>query len=49
MFEIATLDGPGMTDDEANQSLGNHLDLPPFLEEKRTQIEEDLIKLSFIE
>lgn len=49
MFEIATLEGLGMTDDQASNKLGERLDLPPFLEGDRKQIEENLVKLSFIE
>lgn len=38
MFEIAT-DGPGFTIDSDVQSLGEQLDLPPFLEARREEIE----------
>ena len=38
LFEIAT-DGPGFTVDQDEASLGKHLDLPPFLEERRDEIE----------
>jgi len=38
VFEIAT-DGPGFTIDGDVESLGERLDLPPFLEERRTEIE----------
>jgi glyoxalase family protein len=38
LFEIAT-DGPGFTADEAEQSLGAKLALPPFLESRRAEIE----------
>lgn len=38
MFEIAT-DGPGFTIDSDVGSLGEQLDLPPFLEERREEIE----------
>ena len=38
LFEMAT-DGPGFTVDSAVEDLGKKLDLPPFLEEKRTEIE----------
>lgn len=41
LFEIAT-DGPGFTVDSTNEELGQKLDLPPFLEEKRAEIEADL-------
>jgi len=38
LFEMAT-DGPGFTVDSAIEDLGNELDLPPFLEGKRAEIE----------
>ncbi|MDM5248917.1 ring-cleaving dioxygenase [Lysinibacillus sp. G4S2] len=38
LFEMAT-DGPGFTVDAAIEDLGKELDLPPFLEEKRAEIE----------
>ncbi len=38
LFEMAT-DGPGFTVDSAIKDLGIKLDLPPFLEEKRAEIE----------
>jgi len=38
LFEMAT-DGPGFTVDSAVEVLGKELDLPPFLEEKRAEIE----------
>lgn len=41
MFEIAT-DGPGFTIDSDVESLGQQLDLPPFLEERREEIEATL-------
>ncbi|PEC21375.1 ring-cleaving dioxygenase [Bacillus cereus] len=44
LFEIAT-DGPGFTVDSAVEELGKALDLPPFLEERRQEIEEKLIPL----
>ncbi|PGM92190.1 ring-cleaving dioxygenase [Bacillus cereus] len=44
LFEIAT-DGPGFTVDSAVEKLGKELDLPPFLEERRKEIEEKLIPL----
>ncbi|PGO32627.1 ring-cleaving dioxygenase [Bacillus cereus] len=44
LFEIAT-DGPGFTVDSAVAELGKELDLPPFLEERRKEIEEKLIPL----
>ncbi|KIV61846.1 Glyoxalase family protein [Bacillus mycoides] len=45
LFEIAT-DGPGFTVDSAVEELGKELDLPPFLEERRKEIEEKLIPLN---
>ncbi|GLV63607.1 glyoxalase [Bacillus mycoides] len=44
LFEVAT-DGPGFTVDSAVADLGKELDLPPFLEERRKEIEEKLIPL----
>ena len=44
MFEIAT-DGPGFTIDSDVESLGEQLDLPPFLEERRAEIEASLTPL----
>lgn len=41
LFEIAT-DGPGFTVDSSVEELGQKLDLPPFLEERRGEIEENL-------
>jgi glyoxalase family protein len=41
LFEIAT-DGPGFTADEALETLGEQLALPPFLEPHRISIEEGL-------
>ena len=41
IVELAT-DGPGFTVDTAVEDLGTHLDLPPFLEERRQEIEEKL-------
>lgn len=41
LFEIAT-DGPGFTADEALETLGEQLALPPFLEPHRAQIEAGL-------
>lgn len=38
LFEMAT-DGPGFTVDSAIEDLGKELDLPPFLEERRAEIE----------
>ncbi|AXI07743.1 ring-cleaving dioxygenase [Oceanobacillus zhaokaii] len=41
LFEIAT-DGPGFTIDGDVEHLGEKLDLPPFLEDRRKEIEEKL-------
>lgn len=41
LFEIAT-DEPGFTIDGDIETLGEKLDLPPFLEERRAEIEENL-------
>ncbi|AQQ53167.1 ring-cleaving dioxygenase [Planococcus lenghuensis] len=41
LFELAT-DGPGFTVDSTIESLGKNLDLPPFLENRRTEIEAKL-------
>ncbi|MDW0117179.1 ring-cleaving dioxygenase [Sporosarcina thermotolerans] len=41
LFEIAT-DGPGFTIDGDVETLGEQLDLPPFLESRRAEIEEIL-------
>ncbi|MFS0592781.1 ring-cleaving dioxygenase [Cytobacillus horneckiae] len=41
LFEIAT-DGPGFTIDGDIDTLGKNLDLPPFLEERRAEIEQKL-------
>lgn len=41
LFEIAT-DGPGFTIDSTVEALGKELDLPPFLESKRAEIEAKL-------
>ncbi|GIN74929.1 glyoxalase [Bacillus sp. J14TS2] len=41
LFEIAT-DGPGFTIDGKIETLGDQLDLPPFLEEQRDEIESKL-------
>jgi glyoxalase family protein len=41
LFEIAT-DGPGFATDEPTETLGEKLALPPFLEERRAQIEAGL-------
>jgi glyoxalase family protein len=44
LFEIAT-DGPGFDIDEAPESLGEKLVLPPFLENRREEIEAGLIPI----
>ncbi|MDX1382577.1 MAG: ring-cleaving dioxygenase, partial [Thermoanaerobaculia bacterium] len=41
LFELAT-DGPGFTVDEPEDSLGERLILPPWLEDQRAEIEADL-------
>ncbi|HET8725985.1 MAG TPA: ring-cleaving dioxygenase, partial [Alphaproteobacteria bacterium] len=41
LFEIAT-DGPGFATDEPQESLGESLSLPPFLEHRRAEIEAGL-------
>jgi len=41
LFEIAT-DGPGFTVDSPVEELGEKLDLPPFLEKRRPEIEANL-------
>lgn len=41
LFEIAT-DGPGFTADSSLENLGERLDLPPFLESRREEIERQL-------
>ena len=41
LFEIAT-DGPGFTIDGDIETLGEKLELPPFLEGRRAEIEKDL-------
>jgi len=41
LFELAT-DGPGFTVDSSIEELGQRLDLPPFLEERRSEIEAQL-------
>ena len=38
LFEIATI-GPGFAVDEPAEELGQHLALPPFLEDMRDKIE----------
>ncbi|MFB4162070.1 ring-cleaving dioxygenase [Geomicrobium sp. JSM 1781026] len=45
LFELAT-DEPGFLIDEAEHQLGESLSLPPFLENKRTQIEAKLLPLN---
>lgn len=41
LIEVAT-DGPGFTIDENRAHMGETLDLPPFLEQRRAEIEEKL-------
>ncbi|HVY21364.1 MAG TPA: ring-cleaving dioxygenase [Bauldia sp.] len=41
LFEIAT-DGPGFASDEPLETMGRKLSLPPFLEERRAEIEAGL-------
>jgi glyoxalase family protein len=48
LFEIAT-DGPGFTADEEQESLGEKLVLPPWLEPMRTEIESGLPALHYLE
>lgn len=42
LFEIAT-DGPGFLQDETYEEAGVHLELPPFLEGQRAEIEANLV------
>jgi glyoxalase family protein len=44
LFELAT-DGPGFATDEPQETLGERLALPPFLEDRRAQIEPRLTPL----
>ena len=44
LFEIAT-DGPGFAVDEAPENLGEKLVLPPFLENRRNEIEAGLVPI----
>jgi glyoxalase family protein len=44
LFELAT-DAPGFATDEPMDKLGETLSLPPFLEDRRSQIEAGLKKL----
>ena len=44
LFEIAT-DGPGFATDEPLDKLGERLALPPFLEDRRAEIEAGLAPL----
>lgn len=44
LFELATM-GPGFTVDEPEESLGEKLALPPFLEQQRDTIEAQLIPI----
>lgn len=45
LFELATM-GPGFTVDEAEETLGQKLALPPFLEHQRESIERNLIPIN---
>jgi glyoxalase family protein len=45
LFEIAT-DGPGFAVDEDLETLGEKLVLPPFLEDRRQEIESSLKPIS---
>ena len=45
LFELAT-DEPGFSVDEPEESLGENLALPPFLESRRKEIEANLKPLS---
>ncbi len=47
LFEVAT-DGPGFAVDEAPESLGESLVLPPWLEPRRREIEAQLPALRSI-
>lgn len=47
MIEIA-IDGPGFLVDSKEETLGKQLDLPPFLEEKRKEIEGQLTPIKEI-
>ena len=44
LFEIAT-DGPGFSVDETEDELGTHLELPPWLEDRRGELERVLPEL----
>ena len=46
LFELAT-DGPGFAVDESPDALGEHLVLPPWLEDRRAAIEAALPRLRF--
>jgi glyoxalase family protein len=45
LYELATLDGAGFASDEAPEEMGQGLSLPPFLEDRRAQIEPRLTPL----
>jgi glyoxalase family protein len=45
LYELATEDGAGFAADEEPELLGRSLVLPPFLEERRAQIEPNLTPL----
>ncbi|RPF53187.1 ring-cleaving dioxygenase [Aquisalibacillus elongatus] len=46
LFELAT-DGPGFATDEDAEHLGESLALPPFLEDRRDQIEQNLKPIDY--
>ena len=48
LFEIAT-NGPGFLQDETYEEAGHHLELPPFLENMRDEIEAGLIPFNSAE
>lgn len=49
MFEIATSEGPGLTDGIPDSDIGKYLELPPFLEKDRTEIEAQLTPVEMFE
>lgn len=49
MFEIATADGPGLTDGIAEDAIGKYLELPPFLEAQRDEIASQLTPVEAFE
>lgn len=44
-FELVSSDGPGFTADSTVEELGTKLDLPPFLEHRRAEIEAKLVPI----